>query len=187
MLEICAKWRAFHKKNIRKICICFNWSKTPREQSSQGWVIISLGYVIFTLGYCDQLTKYLTRKHPSQPCESVLYCNLSFVILFTSSPSLPCEYVLYINTVVLVGSNCHIRTSRGPSLPYEIVLYINTILDWMRRDGPSLPSKNVLNSNLKQRHYRLLQNFNLFTNEVSMILIHLYFRHYCQGPWIDLI
>ena len=41
---------------------------------------------------------------------------------------------------------------------------------------PSLPFKNVLNCNLKQWHYRLLQNFNSSTNEVSMILIHLYFR-----------
>ena len=46
---------------------------------------------------------------------------------------------------------------------------------------PSLPSGLGLYCNLKWR-YRLLIDFNLFTNEESMILIHLYFRHYCQGP-----
>ena len=31
------------------------------------------------------------------------------------------------------------------------------------------------------------KNFNLATNDKGVILIHLYFRHYCQGPWNDLI
>ena len=46
---------------------------------------------------------------------------------------------------------------------------------------PSLPCESTLMYNLNQWHYRLLKNFNLFTNEESMIPIHLYFRHSCQG------
>ena len=56
---------SFHKENIRKICICFNQSKTLREQSSHGEATISLGYVIFTLGTTpiEEAPHYLTILH----------------------------------------------------------------------------------------------------------------------------
>ena len=68
------------------------------------------------------------------------------------------------------------------SLPCEILLYINMIYKKNLKMPPSLPCEILLYISLNQWHYRLLQNFNLFTNEESMIPIHLYFRHYCQGP-----
>lgn len=94
------------------------------------------------------------KKTPSLPCEILLYINHNIQFFNGWCPSLPCEYVLYINIRNFLG------TRPLPSLPYEILLYIN----------------------LKQWHYRLLINFNLFTNEESMISIHLHFRHFCQGP-----
>ena len=53
--------------------------------------------------------------------------------------------------------------------------------------NPSLPCEILLYINLNQWHYRLLQNFNPATNNKDVISFHLYFRHYCQGPWNDLI
>ena len=62
---------SFHKENIRKICICFNQSKTLREQSSHGEATISLGYVIFTLGTTPIGGSTSLFNNPSLPCENV--------------------------------------------------------------------------------------------------------------------
>ena len=88
MLENYAKWTSFHKENIRKICICFNQSKTLREQSSHGETTISLGYVIFTLGTVPIGGSTSLFNNPSQPCESVMYCNLTYYSTALHLPSL---------------------------------------------------------------------------------------------------
>ena len=115
------------------------------------------------------------RILPSLPCEFVLYCNSSGSVDNRCLPSLPSENVLYYNLM------CALTYIVYPSLPSENVLYYNRILSSSFISAPSLPSENVLYYNLKW-HYRLLKDFNLSTNEESVILIHLYFRHFCQGP-----
>ena len=68
------KMTSFHKENLRKICICFNQSKTLREQSSHGEATISLGYVIFTLDTTPIGGSTSLFNNPSLPWENVLYC-----------------------------------------------------------------------------------------------------------------
>ena len=70
----------------------------------------------------------------------------------------------------------------GPSLPCENVLYYNRAKAYKMVAAPSLPCENVLYCDFKQWHYRLLNNFNLATNGKGVVLVHLYFRHSCQGP-----
>ena len=69
-----------------------------------------------------------------------------------------------------------------PSLPCGITLMYNLPSGSEHPVHPSLPCEITLMCNLKQWHYRLLKNFNRFTNDNGVILVRLYFRHYCQGP-----
>ena len=80
------------------------------------------------------------------------------------------------------GLTC-MRESQRHTVPAFFLkcVVLQLTMKYSRTIPPSLPCENMLYCNLKW-HYRLLQNFNLSTNEVSMIPIHLYFRHYCQGP-----
>ena len=84
-------------------------------------------------------------------------------------------FMLYINKI-----RQHI-INFFPSLPSEFMLYINCSIQKYIVERPSLPSEFMLYINLKW-HYRLLQNFNPATNDKGVILVHLYFRHFCQGP-----
>lgn len=71
-------------------------------------------------------------------------------------------------------------------LNYHVKLCCTSTLSIMISLCPNLHYHVKLYCNFKW-HYRLLKNFNHSTNEESMILLHLYFWHYCQGPWNDLI
>ena len=123
-----------------------------------------------------QLTmKYSRTIPPSLPCENMLYCNVQREKEMLQHPSLPCENMLYCNI------DAEGLATVTPSLPCENMLYCNQFMLIHKWYLPSLPCENMLYCNLKW-HYRLLINFNLSTNEVSMIPIHLYFRHYCLGP-----
>ena len=111
----------------------------------------------------------------SLPCESMPMFNILLLYNIHDTPSLPYENVLYCNISHIIKENIQ------PSLSYENMLYCNIIMYFGYREEPSLPCEYMLHCNLKW-HYRLLINFNLFTNEESMILIHLYFRYCYQGP-----
>ena len=126
--------------------------------------------------YCTAICCMVEMEKPSLPSEILLYINKAKAYKLIAEPSLPYEILLYINTDVKE------LLKNTPSLPYEILLYINRPIRTEFAPPPSLPYEILLYINLNQWHYRLLQNFNHSTNEESVILIHLYFRHYCQGP-----
>ena len=86
----------------------------------------------------------------------------------------------FLKCVVLQLTMKYSRTI-PPSLPCEYMLYCNIDRDYFLYHRPSLPCEYMLYCNLKW-HYRLLRNFNLVTNDKGVILVHLYFRHFCQGP-----
>ena len=83
-----------------------------------------------------------------------------FTALHISIPSLPCEVTLMCNMWHWIQPSVH------PSLPCESMLMYNIISDHLHYAW----------------HYRLLKNFNRFTNDNGVILVRLYFRHFCQGP-----